>query len=36
MTKMFYNAAPRNLDEAKTLLLKAQREELGNEDMVLI
>ena len=24
MTKMFYNVAPRNLDEAKTLLLQAR------------
>jgi hypothetical protein len=36
MTKMFYNVAPRNLDEAKTLLLQKQGEELGNANLVSI
>jgi hypothetical protein len=36
MTKMFYNVAPRNLDEAKGLLLKKQKGEPENANLVSI
>jgi hypothetical protein len=36
MTKIFYNVAPRNLDEAKGLLLKKQKGEPENANLVSI
>jgi hypothetical protein len=36
MTKMFYNVAPRNLDEAKRLLLRKKEGEPKNANLVSI